>query len=60
MHSRQPEHFHGSTLTENRPPLPGWLFSIASKNGLVLATGNTDKAAASLPTFFLSICISGL
>ena len=39
MHSRQPVHFHGSMVAENRPPVPGVAFSIASKNGRVRATG---------------------
>ena len=39
-------HFHGSIVAENRPPLPGWAFSIASKNGRVLATGKIASALA--------------
>ena len=39
MHSRQPVHFHGSTVAAKRPPVPGCSFSGESKNGRVRATG---------------------
>ncbi len=41
-------HFHGSMVTENRPPLPGAAFSIASKNGRVLATGKRGQRVGQL------------
>ena len=44
-HCRQPVHFHGSTTAENRPPVPGCSFSIASKKGRVRATGKVASCA---------------